>query len=187
MHQDKLSVREITEADFEPLANYWQNADALYLKSMGADKSKLPQRDKFIQMLLEQVKAPYTEKKSYCLIWCVNGLAVGHSNVNRIEYGSHAFMHLHVWNGNNRKGGFGREFVKLSVPYFFSNLKLNKIFCEPYALNPAPNKVLEKAGFNFIKMHVTTPGLINFEQEVNLWELSIEKYLALLQAHELKA
>jgi hypothetical protein len=45
------------------------------------------------------------------------------------------------------------------------------LYCEPYALNPAPNKTLEKLGFKFLKTYTTIPGWINFEQEVNLWEL----------------
>ena len=81
-------------------------------------------------------------------------------------------MHLHIWKGMNRKKGTGVELINRSVTYFFENMKLKKLYCEPYALNPAPNKTLAKAGFHFLKRYTTTPGAMNFEQEVNLWELS---------------
>jgi len=46
--------------------------------------------------------------------------------------------------------------------------------CEPYALNPAPNKILKKVGFTFIKIYETTPGWINFKQKVNQYEFGKE-------------
>lgn len=53
---------------------------------------------------------------------------------------------------------------------------MKKLYCELYALNPAPNKTLEKVGFTFIKEHITVPGLLNFEQPVKLWELSYDYF-----------
>jgi hypothetical protein len=43
-------------------------------------------------------------------------------------------------------------------------------------LNPAPNKTLEKIGFTFIKSHTCVPGYLNFEQEVNRWEMTHETF-----------
>ena len=59
----------------------------------------------------------------------------------------------------------------MSLSYFFKHLKLQKVVCEPYALNDAPNKTLKKAGFNFIKEYTTIPGSLNFEQPVKQWSL----------------
>jgi RimJ/RimL family protein N-acetyltransferase len=171
MPENLLSVREIEEKDIDFLANYWANADAAFLLSMGADINKLPEREELKKMLAEQLSLPYEEKKSYCIIWLADDKAIGHSNVNKIIYAEEAYMHLHLWNADVRKKGFGVALVKMTIPYFFKNLKLKKLFCEPYALNPAPNKTLEKAGFTFVKNYVTTPGWINFEQKVNLWEI----------------
>jgi RimJ/RimL family protein N-acetyltransferase len=104
------------------------------------------------------------EKKSYCIIWLVDDTPVGHSNINKIVFGEEAFMHLHIWDNTIRKKGFGTEMVKRTLPYFFNNYKLRNLYCEPYALNAAPNKTLEKVGFEFVKQYTTTPGWINFEQ-----------------------
>ena len=80
-------------------------------------------------------------------------------------------MHLHLWQTDVRQKGLGTAFVKMTLPYFFEHLQLQKIYCEPYSGNPAPNKTLEKVGFRFVKTYTTTPGWINFEQPVNLWEI----------------
>ena len=143
---------------------------------MGVDLSKMPTREEWKEMLNEQISQSYEEKKSYCITWLLNGEPAGHSNVNRIIFGEEAYMHLHIWKPGNKTKGLGLQFVKMTLPFFFQNMKLKKICCEPYALNPAPNKTMENLGFEFIKEYVTVPGFINFEQPVKHWELTLQKF-----------
>jgi RimJ/RimL family protein N-acetyltransferase len=177
MNSSNLSVKEMQEAEIDPLINYWLNSDAEFLNGMGVDLSKIPAEQDWRAMLLEQLQQTYSEKKSYCIIWLLNETPVGHSNVNKIIFGQEAYMHLHIWYANVRQKGLGSAFVKMTLPYFFKNLELQKIYCEPFALNPAPNKTLEKKGFRFIKEYTTTPGWLNFEQPVKLWELTKQEFL----------
>ncbi len=176
-----LSVREIQKQDIPLITQYWLDSSPDFMQSMGVDMKKMLSKEQWHQMLSEQLNQPYTEKKSYCIIWQVDGKAIGHSNVNQIVFGKQAYMHLHLWNNSVRKKGMGTSLVKMTLHYFFKNLELKKIYCEPYALNPAPNKTLEKIGFTFTKRHTTIPGYLNFEQEVNLWELSHEQFQQIQQ------
>jgi RimJ/RimL family protein N-acetyltransferase len=176
MRENILSVREIQESDIELITQYWLQADKGLLEKMGVDISKLPSRDEWGKMLFEQLSQPVEEKKSYCIIWQVDGKPIGHSNVNKILFAKEAYMHLHMWNEGLRQKGLGTALVKKCIPYYFEKLKLKKLYCEPYALNPAPNNVLKKIGFKFIKEYVTTPDWLNFEQAVNRWELSYDNY-----------
>lgn len=169
MHQ--LSVRAIEKKDVNLLIDYWMNASPEYLEGMGAIPSEIPDREDFTAMLMNQIATPLEEKPSYATIWLLNGEAIGHCNVNNIEFGNHAYMHLHLWYPEKRKKGMGTGLVKLSVAHFFNHLKLKTIFSEPYALNLAPHKTLQKAGFTFIKKYTTIPGSMNFEQEVNRWKI----------------
>ncbi len=168
-----LEVRELISTDIPLIVDYWMTSSSDHLIGMGVDLKKIPTADYFSQTLAEQISQSYQDKKSYCLIWLSNGIPIGHCNINKIVFGDHAFMHLHLWDGTLRRKGMGVKLVKLSTPYFFENMKLKKLYCEPYTLNPAPNKTLENIGFHFVKKYVTIPGAINFEQEVNLWELSV--------------
>ena len=120
-------------------------------------------------MLLEQFALPYREKRSYCLIWTLDGEAIGHCNVNPIVFGVEAFMHLHIWDASWRKSGLGIEFLRMTIPHFFARLELENLYSEPYALNPAPHRALERAGFSFVKEYETVPGSINFSQRVQRW------------------
>lgn len=171
-----ISVREIQASDIELITQYWTTADPAFLTGMGVDLSKLPAKEDWTKMLTDQLSKPLKEKPSYCIIWEVNNEPIGHSNVNKIIFGEEASMHLHLWKTGIRGKGLGTELVKKTLPFFFENLELKKIYCEPYALNPAPNKTLEKVGFQFIKEYITTPGWLNFEQPVNRWELSFEDF-----------
>ncbi len=174
--KNKLSVREIRESDIRLIIDYWYHADDIFLINLGVDINKIPSKRAWHQMLFEQISEPYNNKKSYCIIWQVDEVPVGHSNVNKIIFGKEGYMHLHLWNHESRKIGYGTELVKMTLPFFFNNLKLKNLYCEPYALNPPPNKTLQKIGFEFVKEHITIPGFLNFEQKVNLWQLSYDKF-----------
>ena len=171
-----LTVREMQIGDIEKKVNYFVDADIDFLRGMGAEKSKLPKREEWINILKHELSRPYTEKEFYYIIWLLDGEAIGHSNVNNIQYGKDATMHLHLWNSTKRQSGLGLQFLKLTIPLYFEHLALKKIICEPYAKNIAPNKTLRKLGFEFIRAYDTTPGWINFHQTVNRYELTKENW-----------
>jgi len=171
-----LNAREVRKEDIPLILNYWYSCSEEYLRGMGADINKLPSRDEFGKMIENQIEKSYEQKNGYATIWEIDGVPCGHCNINGIKYGEVANMHLHMWKPQNRKRGMGITLVKKSIALFFENFELKKIICEPYALNPAPNKLIPKLGFDFIKKYHTTPGSINFPQEVNCYTLSKEKF-----------
>ncbi len=177
MNASALSVRELQASDIELIIAYWLNAEPDYLVGMGVDLGKIPGRDHWFNLLNNQLGLPYEEKKSYCMIWLIDGQPVGHCNVNNIRFGEEAYMHLHMWNPDIRQRGMGAELVKLCLPWFFKNMQLKRLFCEPYALNPAPNKTLERVGFRFVLEYIGIPGSLSFEQPVSRWELTHEDFL----------
>lgn len=180
-----LSVREMQKKDIPLIVRYWLKSDPDFLTGMGVDLDKVPKKEALTKMLSAQIETPIPEKTSYALIWMTGNEAVGHSNVNNITFGKEAFMHLHLWQPAHRQKGMGTALVKMSLPCFFEKLKLKTLFCEPYALNPAPNKTLEKVGFEFEKRYRTVPGYLNFEQEVNRWRLTEEQYRSFSKTSEL--
>lgn len=174
--EEILSVREIQASDIGSLVDYWISSDKLHLTNMGVDLNKLPPPEELAGTLLKHIQTPLEQRVSYCVIWEVNNQPVGHSNTNPTHFGKEAFMHLHLWNQGARSKGIGSRLLELTLPHFFETLMLKDLYCQPYALNPPPNKTLEKAGFEFVKEYITVPGSVNFEQPVKLWHLSREKY-----------
>ncbi|MFY0672786.1 MAG: GNAT family N-acetyltransferase [Bacteroidia bacterium] len=173
-----IQLRDMVESDAEFIADYWLNSDPDFLISMGVDLDKLPPREGLINMLKAQVNKPDQEKASLAQILVIDGKPSGHCNVNEIEYGVSAKMHLHIWNASDRKSGVGTQMVKKAIPVFFDRLKIKTLWCEPAANNPAPNKTLPKLGFEFVKSHVVVPGSLCFKQEANLYELTSDNYEA---------
>ena len=171
----KAEIREFVKSDIEKIVDYFIDAESDFLKGMGADKSKLPKREKWIRNLQSELIKPYREKDYYYIIWLLDDEPVGHSNVNHIDFGESATMHLHLWKNGMRKSGLGLEFLKMTIPLYFEKLELKKLICEPYSKNIAPNRVLKKIGFDLILTYETIPGPINFKQEVNRYELTKEQ------------
>ncbi len=170
----QLSVRDIEEKDINAIVQYWHQPNHQFLKNMGVDIAKIPSPQDLFNMLASQLTLPYDKKQSYCIIWQYNGVAIGHCNVNKIIFGTEAYLHLHLWQNNFRQKGMGFSFLKMAIPFFFHHLQLQHLYSEPCSLNTAPNKTLEKLGFTKLKTYTTIPGYLNFEQEVNLWQLSAD-------------
>jgi RimJ/RimL family protein N-acetyltransferase len=87
----------------------------------------------------------------------------------RIYEESEWYLHLHIWNPTNRNKGIGLQLLKLSLTHFFEKLQVRRIISEPYAMNDAPNRTFAKLNFQLEKEYLTTPGSLNFEQEVCRW------------------
>ena len=97
---------------------------------------------------------------------------VGHSNLNDIEFGAQAKIHLHVWDNRHRGKGYGAIFFRRSIDHFMAEFELKRLTCEPKASNPGPNAVLRSLGYSPIKEYTTVPGPMNFEQVVTRYEIT---------------
>jgi len=168
----QLSVREVEISDIEIIADYWLNSDPVFMKSLGVDLDKLPSRDEIRKHLTAQVSLGYPDKSGYGLILELDGQPIGHTSCTPIQYGVEASMHLHIWSDENRRRGLGSRLIPMALPYFFNNLSLERLVAEPFAQNPAPNRLLSRLGYTFVKSYVTTPSSLSFEQEVIRWELT---------------
>lgn len=177
-----LSVSPAEPEHYERIVDYFVDGDELFLDGMGVDPKLLPARDSWLKTLYENHQKPIEERNTYYVIWYADGKPIGHSNINKIIFGQEGYMHLHMWQPDTRKHGFGLQLVRQSIPYYFKNFKLKNLYCEPYALNPAPNKALKKLGFEFIKEYETKPGLISFLQPVNRWCLSETRFNTISQS-----
>jgi RimJ/RimL family protein N-acetyltransferase len=143
---------------------------------MGVDIHLMPTKDMFFSFWKSQLELPVEKRSSYCILWKKNEIPIGHSSTRPTHFGKDAYMHIHLWNSSDRRKGEGYAFLQLTVSHYFQRLQLQDLYCEPYALNPAPNALLEKAHFDLLKEYTTTPGPSNFEQPVKLWHLSRERF-----------
>lgn len=170
------SIRELEPSDVDLIIDYFLNADHEFLIGMGVEPEKLPDRKVWREILLEDLERSVPDKKFYYLIWELDGSSIGHSNINGIVFGDKAFMHLHLWDPAKRRKGNGSYFIRECIARYFGKFNLRTLFCEPYANNPAPNRIMSGIGFEFLEKYDTTPGWINFHQTVNRWALTRNKW-----------
>lgn len=171
-----VSIRPAEVVDYPSIVDYFRSGSDAFLSGMGVERSKLPDRDVWLKLLGENHELPIERKNLYYLIWFVNDEPIGHSNINKIIFGDEAYMHLHMWKPDVRTKGYGFKLINQCLPEYFNTFNLKRLWCEPYALNPAPNKTLKRAGFTLIKTYDTIPGLISFHQPVNRWCMTRDEF-----------
>ena len=184
MTDGELSVRPWQVEDFENIIDYFLKSGSDFLFDMRVDVSKLPSKEEWLKIMWSDFERTPENKQFYYVIWLLDDRAIGHSNINKIVFGQEAYMHLHMWHGPNRKKGMGVTLLKKTLPYYFERFQLKNLYCEPSASNAAPNKALEKLGFDFIKSYDTVPGWINLYQTVNRWCLPEEKFRVIYQVNK---
>jgi RimJ/RimL family protein N-acetyltransferase len=84
-------------------------------------------------------------------------------------------MHLHVVDPQHRRAGIGLRCVRDTVRLYFDFLQLERLFCEPNVFNVAPNRTLQRAGFPYVKTHMTVPGRLNYHQAVTRWVIDASR------------
>ena len=166
---NQILIKELDHSNLEYILDYWTLSSDEHLIAMGVDLNKVPSRRSLFEMIGSQIGLSDADKRSLAFVAYLNDEPIGHCNVNEIDPGVEAHMHLHIWNETNRKKGLGAQMVKRSIPLFFERLDLQRLWCEPYAKNEAPNKALIALGFKYVRTHITIPGSINFEQEVHTY------------------
>lgn len=167
-----LSVRLMAESEVDLIIDYFHASPTEHLELIGVDPARLPQPEAWRSYYAATFQQPVETRETLLLTWLDDDRPVGFSSADKIAYGDHAHMHLHVTTPGDRRRGLGVEAVKRSVALYFEQLKLKRLFCEPHALNAAPNRTLPSAGFKYLKTHVTTPGPLNFRQPVARWVIT---------------
>jgi RimJ/RimL family protein N-acetyltransferase len=182
--QPQIEVRPFeSREDHLGMIDYYLDGSEEFLRGMGIDPQKLPPRDFWFEHVWRDRLVPETDpgRDRFYLAWLLDGEQVGHSSINEIHWGSHACAHLHLWRPDLRRGGLGAEFFRRSISLYFERFDLKTIIVEPYAENPAPNRVLQKLGFTFVRRYRTTPGPVAFEQELHRYEVTREEWQRLME------
>jgi len=167
----RLVVREMQLAEVGNRIDYFHDSSDEHLLKLGVDRASLPSKEAWHATYEEDYALPLEDRKGLSLIWKLDGRTVGFSSTDRIVFGEEAFMHLHIVSPDLRHQGFGTGFVKESARHYFRMLQLKRLYCEPNAFNIAPNRTLQRAGFQYLFTHEAQPSPINFHQVTTRWVL----------------
>ena len=166
-----VEVREMLLSEVDIRIRYFHEATDAYLIGLGVDRGLLPQAAAWRAFHEQDYARPVQERENYALVWELDHRPVGFSSLDHIEYGNQGFMHLHIVEPTQRHRGFGTDFVRKSAAIYFDVFALKRVFCEPNALNVAPNRTVQRAGFTYLFSHEAIPGPINFRHVTTRWVL----------------
>lgn len=138
---------------------------------MGTDRENLPSREQWLQMLIGDTLKPLQERQFYYLGLFLDDVAIGHTGINKIDYGSEAYIHFHIWTPELRRQGLGSFYLREAIQYYFQHFKLKKMICEPNVKNLESNKTVLKNGFVFCRTYRIKPSMLSLEHDVNRYEL----------------
>lgn len=169
MREPTLVVRRFGVDEIALRIDYFHSASDEHLERLGVARDLLPDPARWRSFYEQDHREPPERRREHALAWELDGNVVGFTTADRITYGREAFMHLHLFEEASRGSGLGARFVALSVPLYFEALALDRLYCEPNALNVAPNRTLQKAGFRYELSHHTIPGPLNPPQVVTRW------------------
>ena len=172
----KLTVRQMALDEVGIRIDYFHSASEAHLDVLGVDPSKLPSKEDWLHQYEQDASLPLDKRLNLQLVWLGDDEPIGFSSADQIEFGEQANMHLHVLAPNNRKSGYGAECVRLSAEIYFDSLKLKRLYCQPNAFNVAPNRTLQRAGFQYVETVMAMPSPINFYQPITRWVLDRSKW-----------
>ncbi len=168
-----LSVRPFESAhEYRGMIDYFLGGDKGFLRGMGVDPAALPSHEDWLEAVLADHDRTDASKDRLYLAWLYDGEQVGHSSISHIQPRKIAHVHLHLWRSRLRRSGLGPRFLARSLDIYFERYQLESVASEPFADNPAPNRVLKKLGFRWVKRYRTVPSSIAPEQEVQRWEIT---------------
>jgi RimJ/RimL family protein N-acetyltransferase len=166
-----LDVRAMRLDETGIIVDYFHGSTPEHLDTLGVDPTRLPAPDRWRQRFEIEHALPVPERTTFQVIWLLDGGPVGFSTVDELRFGEQANMHLHIFDPERRRSGMGVRFVRASARLYFETLELRRLFCQPNALNVAPNRTLQAAGFRYVKTLMTTPSPLNYRQPITRWVL----------------
>lgn len=164
-----FEVREMEASEVDRLVDYFHGASPEHLELMGVDPTRLPAPETWRERLQREISLPIEARAVLPVIWLDAGDCIGFSTADKISFGVQANLHLHIIEPERRGRGAGAECVRQTARLYFHRLRLQRLFSEPNAFNIAPNRALQKAGFRYVKTHMTVPGTLNYHQAVTRW------------------
>ena len=166
-----LDVREMRLDETGVIVDYFHTSTPEHLDTLGVDPTRLWDREAWHRWFAAEHAMPLPERTSFQLAWLLDGRLVGFSTVDALRFGEEANMHLHIVEPDRRRSGLGVEFVRRSAGLYFDALRLRRLYCQPNALNTAPNRTLQAAGFRYVKTLTTVPSRLNYRQAATRWVL----------------
>jgi RimJ/RimL family protein N-acetyltransferase len=150
---------------------------------MGVAAERIPSPAQMRSDVQNAIATSDKQTRSFTLVWCLDGEAIGHSSLKDIRPAECGSIHLHIWRSDLRGKGYGPALFCLAVLEFYERFKLDRMICEPKANNPVPNKMLHKIGFPLVSTRIGRSSELSIVCELNRYDIIREIAQNYLETH----
>ncbi|MES2939512.1 MAG: hypothetical protein V4864_17620 [Pseudomonadota bacterium] len=156
MNIDDIQVREFSGDDIAGFLEYWYDGDPAFLKSLGVNPEKLPQRRKMREMLELDIQRQGRggNRPSALLAIALNGRTVGVHELTHLRPrpgGERAgfesgVMHAHLWRPEHRGRGIALVSYVRAMQEYARRFMLDAVLFESPVHNRGANRIKDKLG-----------------------------------------
>jgi RimJ/RimL family protein N-acetyltransferase len=168
----KVRVRELKPGDIDTIVTYFLGLSAAELAHIGIDGASLKLQDEWRQWFEKNLYQPLDKVSAYFLVWDVDDTMVGFSFIDRIVYGSDAYLHMYLIQPSLRQSGYGQTFIKQTITSLFDQFKFDQLYCEPSAINTSAQRAVQACGFKYIKTHNQHSSAFAYQIPLSQWLLT---------------
>ena len=101
-----LTVREMTDSEFELVIEYFYKSTPEFLETLGVDPTRFPSPDSWRERFQRERARPIQRRTWLIVTWLADNQPLGFSTSDKIVYGEQANMHLHVVDPEHRNRGY---------------------------------------------------------------------------------
>ncbi len=156
MHINDIQVRGFSRSDIAGFLEYWYDSDPAFLRSLGVNPAKLPQRKKMREMLELDMERQGRDgnRNSALLAIALQGATIGVHELTHLAPRTggdglsfeSGIMHAHIWRRENRGQGIALVSYVRAMQEYFRRFGLDAVLFESPIHNPAANGVKSKLG-----------------------------------------
>lgn len=148
--QGEIVLRPFSEKDIEFQLSYLYESPREFLEQIGFDLSKLPGREIHRNKLKERIESDRVAQTFHSVAAEINKITIAAVFLQLREFPDIPRGHFHIYDPHFRGKGLGLPILKTGLRLLLKQHLLSRIYIEPKFDNIQMNKLMQKAGFNFL-------------------------------------
>jgi RimJ/RimL family protein N-acetyltransferase len=175
-----VRLRDLHENDIAALVSYWADSSPEYIRSIGADPSKIPSRDELLAGYRSALPVNGPGRSRFVLIGeSLDGSLVGYTNLT-VKSAEESYAHVHILEPRARYAGIAQAMFPHVLRQFFRLTEVRTISMQTSPENVRVNRFLQAVGLTPLRVHISDPDGMARPGEFNVY--TVERRLCIPQS-----
>ncbi len=171
LRDGNFKIRGVEASDLPALVAYWHDRGPDFLRSLGADPDKLPQREETARRFLGSIPRPgENQERATFIVEDDRRQPIAYTNIN-FSSSEEGVIHFHVL----RPGPLGKAVAYLLFPemvrIYFECFPLRRIVMQTSPANRNINRFLQRFGLEPQLRHLAKPDGMARPGDFNVYEI----------------